>query len=251
MLILKDQGPIFIHCACSRLFDGSFWEDFRESAFSTLASHLGLPRHLPEEHWFYLQEGDPSHALYVKERQNLLDSLHRRASQLYKALNELEGITCNEPEGALYCMPRIRLSKKVLEVGLNIPTLLILLAMPARGLFLHKRLCELLAGTKLPLETSISICDTQWTVQEAEKIGKAPDFLYCKELLDNTGIVTVPGSGFRQVFIYCKYHNLPRIRCISAEFHTLCKLNLMQKRNARCLYLWLLLKCSEWYLCMI
>ena len=64
-----------------------------------------------------LQEGDPSHALYVKERQNLLDSLHRRASQLYKALNELEGITCNEPEGALYCMPRIRLSKKVLEVS--------------------------------------------------------------------------------------------------------------------------------------
>ena len=64
-----------------------------------------------------MQEGDPSHALYVKERQNLLDSLHRRASKLYKSLNELEGITCNEPEGALYCMPRIRLSKKVLEVS--------------------------------------------------------------------------------------------------------------------------------------
>ena len=38
-----------------------------------------------------------------------------------------------------------------------------------------------------------------FTMQEAEKIGKAPDFLYCKELLENTGIVTVPGSGFRQV----------------------------------------------------
>lgn len=66
-----------------------------------------------------MQEGDPSHALYVKERQDLLDSLHRRASQLYKSLNQLEGITCNEPEGALYCMPRIRLSKKVLEVSLS------------------------------------------------------------------------------------------------------------------------------------
>ena len=41
------------------------------------------------------------------------------------------------------------------------------------------------------------------SVQEAEKIGKAPDFLYCKELLDNTGIVTVPGSGFRQVHFIC------------------------------------------------
>ena len=70
-----------------------------------------------------MQEGDPSHALYVKERQDLLDSLHRRASQLYKSLNQLEGITCNEPEGALYCMPRIRLSKKALEVCLSIVTL--------------------------------------------------------------------------------------------------------------------------------
>lgn len=47
-------------------------------------------------------------------------------------------------------------------------------------------------------------------LQEAEKIGKAPDFLYCKELLDNTGIVTVPGSGFRQVCILADA-SLPRL----------------------------------------
>lgn len=29
--------------------------------------------------------------------------------------------------------------------------------------------------------------------------GKQADFLYCMELLDHTGIVTVPGSGFGQV----------------------------------------------------
>ena len=28
--------------------------------------------------------------------------------------------------------------------------------------------------------------------------GKAPDFYYCKALLEATGIVTVPGSGFQQ-----------------------------------------------------
>ncbi|PSC68925.1 alanine aminotransferase 2 [Micractinium conductrix] len=33
---------------------------------------------------------------------------------------------------------------------------------------------------------------------EAAKEGKQPDFLYCMELLDQTGIVTVPGSGFGQ-----------------------------------------------------
>lgn len=35
--------------------------------------------------------------------------------------------------------------------------------------------------------------------QEADKIGKAPDFFYCKSLLEETGVVTVPGSGFQQV----------------------------------------------------
>lgn len=37
--------------------------------------------------------------------------------------------------------------------------------------------------------------------QEADKIGKAPDFFYCKSLLEETGVVTVPGSGFQQVSI--------------------------------------------------
>lgn len=64
-----------------------------------------------------MQEGDPSYDLYAKERKDLLASLQRRASQLYKVLNELEGISCNEPQGALYCMPRIRLSKKVIQVS--------------------------------------------------------------------------------------------------------------------------------------
>jgi aspartate/methionine/tyrosine aminotransferase len=35
-------------------------------------------------------------------------------------------------------------------------------------------------------------------VTEAEKQGKEADFVYCMKLLDKTGIVTVPGSGFQQ-----------------------------------------------------
>lgn len=38
--------------------------------------------------------------------------------------------------------------------------------------------------------------------QAAKKLGKAPDFFYCKQLLEETGIVTVPGSGFKQVGIW-------------------------------------------------
>ena len=35
-------------------------------------------------------------------------------------------------------------------------------------------------------------------IKEAEEQGKAADFVYCMKLLDKTGIVTVPGSGFQQ-----------------------------------------------------
>jgi aspartate/methionine/tyrosine aminotransferase len=34
--------------------------------------------------------------------------------------------------------------------------------------------------------------------EAAASQGKQPDFLYCMDLLDATGIVTVPGSGFGQ-----------------------------------------------------
>lgn len=36
---------------------------------------------------------------------------------VYKALNELEGITCNEADGALYAFPRIRLSNKAKQAA--------------------------------------------------------------------------------------------------------------------------------------
>eukprot|EP00878_Enallax_costatus_P033859 GHUV01037435.1.p1 GENE.GHUV01037435.1~~GHUV01037435.1.p1 ORF type:complete len:496 (+),score=103.97 GHUV01037435.1:60-1547(+) len=35
-------------------------------------------------------------------------------------------------------------------------------------------------------------------VEAADKLGKPADWLYCSELLDQTGIVVVPGSGFGQ-----------------------------------------------------
>ena len=35
-------------------------------------------------------------------------------------------------------------------------------------------------------------------IEAAKSQGKSPDVLYCLELLNETGISTVPGSGFRQ-----------------------------------------------------
>lgn len=35
-------------------------------------------------------------------------------------------------------------------------------------------------------------------IAEAKKQGVEPDFFYCKKLVEETGIMTVPGSGFGQ-----------------------------------------------------
>ncbi|KAF2075223.1 hypothetical protein CYY_003484 [Polysphondylium violaceum] len=60
-------------------------------------------------------KGEPSHDLYVKERDNIYDSLKARALLLNKALNSLEGVTCNPPEGAMYAFPQIRLPQKAVD----------------------------------------------------------------------------------------------------------------------------------------
>ena len=95
------------------------------------------------------KDGDDSYGRYIEERNNILDSLKRRATLIVDGLNDLEGIDCNATQGALYAFPQIEL--------------------PAAA------------------------------VKDAEKAGKAPDAMYCLELLDATGIVVVPGSGFGQV----------------------------------------------------
>lgn len=64
-----------------------------------------------------LQEGEPSYPLYAKERAELLASLKRRAVKLHRTLSALQGVTCTEPEGALYAMPQIRLPNGAIEVG--------------------------------------------------------------------------------------------------------------------------------------
>lgn len=94
------------------------------------------------------KSGEPSYETYQKETSAIFASLKRRAELLVGALNELEGVTCNPAEGAMYLFPRIRL--------------------PARA------------------------------VQEAARLGKAPDAFYCINLLEETGICVVPGSGFGQ-----------------------------------------------------
>ncbi|KAL6285289.1 hypothetical protein ACE6H2_009679 [Prunus campanulata] len=93
--------------------------------------------------------GDESYELYCAEKDGILSSLARRAKTLENALNNLEGVTCNRAEGAMYLFPRINLPQKAIKA--------------------------------------------------AEAANTAPDAFYCRRLLNATGIVVVPGSGFGQV----------------------------------------------------
>jgi len=93
--------------------------------------------------------GEPSFDLYVKEKNDIIGSLKRRADMLVSAFRKLEGVTCNPSQGAMYSFPQIRLPEKA--------------------------------------------------IAEAHKQGRSPDAFYCLQMLERTGVCTVPGSGFRQV----------------------------------------------------
>ncbi len=93
--------------------------------------------------------GDYSYAQYQREKGQVLESLKRRARLMTDAFNALEGVVCQETDGAMYCFPRITLPASAIEA--------------------------------------------------AKQKDKQPDVMYCLELLEETGISTVPGSGFQQI----------------------------------------------------
>lgn len=93
--------------------------------------------------------GDYSYNKFIREKNAVIDSLKRRARRITDAFNTLEGVTCQETEGAMYSFPQVTLPPAFIE--------------------------------------------------QAKKLGKQPDVLYCLELLHETGLSCVPGSGFLQI----------------------------------------------------
>lgn len=89
---------------------------------------------------------------------------------LEDAFNNLEGVTCNKAEGAMYLFPRIELPQKAIKA--------------------------------------------------AEAANKAPDAFYCIQLLNATGIVVVPGSGFGQVSLI--YTCIVLWPCVSIGINVFC-----------------------------
>jgi aspartate/methionine/tyrosine aminotransferase len=55
------------------------------------------------------REGEPSHALYLKERDAILGELRARAALLAEGLNRIPGVSCQPITGAMYAFPTITL----------------------------------------------------------------------------------------------------------------------------------------------
>jgi len=61
--------------------------------------------------------GDASYELYQKEKNDIIQSLKRRALKLSAAINSLEGFTCCKPSGAMYLFPSVTLPAKAIEAA--------------------------------------------------------------------------------------------------------------------------------------
>jgi aspartate/methionine/tyrosine aminotransferase len=56
------------------------------------------------------REGDASYATYQAERDAILSGMKFRATMLREALNQLQGVSCADIQGAMYAFPTITLS---------------------------------------------------------------------------------------------------------------------------------------------
>ncbi len=59
--------------------------------------------------------GEPSFAVYDREKRDIQDSLRRRAGIVERGLNAVEGIRCNPVAGAMYAFPQIQLPPGVTD----------------------------------------------------------------------------------------------------------------------------------------
>jgi len=61
--------------------------------------------------------GGASYETFIKEEGGIYESLKHRAKILVDGLNSIDGIECNESEGAMYAFPRITLPQKALDAA--------------------------------------------------------------------------------------------------------------------------------------
>lgn len=63
------------------------------------------------------KEGQPSYPLYKQEWDGIFSGLKKRATALYEAFQEMEGVECQVPQGSMYLFPTINLPAKAVEAA--------------------------------------------------------------------------------------------------------------------------------------
>ena len=109
--------------------------------------------------------GEPSHDSWLAEKNHTLSSLARRAKLVAETLNTIPGFSCNTVQGAMYAFPQIILPEKVTSI----------------------------------ISISAKVHVLFQAIQAAEEAGQAADVFYAFNLLEETGICVIPGSGFGQM----------------------------------------------------
>jgi alanine transaminase len=162
------------------------------------------------------KKGDASYELYVKERDGILNSLQRRSTKLAKAMAQ---VCC-----------AVDSQRFVARVAFFVD----LICWP---LSLIESLGEQLPGVSCPpidgaLYLFPNITLPANAVAAAKAANKQPDVFYCLECLAQTGIVTVPGSGFGQA----PYVAFSPCRCsmimMRAHVHVDCSRRILSKSFA-------------------
>ena len=101
--------------------------------------------------------GDESYPTYVKEKDDVLSSLRRKAGILGNGISGIEGMSVEIPQGAMYAFVKIQ----------------------------------------LPPEKDVDL--SRMDPEQRLAYDSKRDFDYCMQLLEETGICVVPGSGFGQL----------------------------------------------------
>eukprot|EP00823_Brevimastigomonas_motovehiculus_P003913 TRINITY_DN247_c2_g1_i1.p1 TRINITY_DN247_c2_g1~~TRINITY_DN247_c2_g1_i1.p1 ORF type:complete len:588 (+),score=134.24 TRINITY_DN247_c2_g1_i1:54-1817(+) len=128
--------------------------------------------------------GDESYALFSRERNAILDSLKRRAHKVVKAFSSMKGIQCRAIHGAMYAFPRLLLPLAFIREAEND--------------------CDCESGEEEEEGEKDEEKNTQQQQQQRQhkklvkKTKMKADVYYCLKLVEETGIVCIPGSGFGQ-----------------------------------------------------
>jgi len=61
--------------------------------------------------------GQPSYELYKQEWDGIFNGLQKRATALWEAFKEMEGVKCDDPQGSMYLFPTITLTDKAVEAA--------------------------------------------------------------------------------------------------------------------------------------